>query len=984
MNKKEALKEINDTQDFYVEKLTNIILGADKRFDNLNEIDFTSPTGTGKTVMVAKLINSLPDHFFFITSLSKGQLRYQIETSIRKMCKGNNYVVFGLNDFTKNTILQKDGILKLLPDDKTVIWIRDEGHIATNRWQEILRSRSKCIVNFSATNKSNNGIQCNFSHTMMLRTVSQNAGTPEDALDQLLQIKKVHKNIIGYNPCALFRIIHDENLSRVISACEKRGLSYINITEEDYDMSDICKDENHYDVIINKFKITEGIDLKRCHIIYMDSKPTNEATVVQLIGRARRNALFWRNDVDILEKHNSNLLAETRKCFVYYNIPETEVAQNEFGELSFSLCDTVSVEALKPNIKIQVINGQLSNGLYVIELCGKSGTFLVSRDEKLGVNIVSNPDFYQELTSEYNPRVIDLSYEDYNLKKIYLKPNILDFFVKSVRRSHKNYDNRKYVFYFVKLYCLRNPGSIDLDVDYWEYYLEMDNKAKLVNDKKWGEFLYHSPKGYYPYRERVEKYFEGKLDSVDWQNARQYAAIDHTQEFTQKKEIFIRYCWDDAVSFTYDFQKYIEKVDYFSTSFAIDVAYALEKLHNVRQITSNKYIYSKHPFIKYLKEKDIKTLSQLAEMISSYKGKMLFGCNVPYWKAMLNSVNSFEEIDDYDTKLLTFEELNEVAKLGYSPSKVKQYSRGIYRVKSGTSLSPGYLMKLNHTTNVPEFVKSSPFSIYKRDFINRYEPYSKRYNDYEIAAIGPDLMRYYNHHYVEELPITSKIHKYCKFNRFISEKYSSIISEYGQKCFAIKNDLGFDKKCNSCLGFCVEYYAKIKLFGEEAFSSFIEMARIEAKTDETSDIVRVRASMLIYREAMKRCYGSSVAGIIPSISVENLIKANYSSFVDKVVELGNKAAQFILENVYGGVIDSNTRHYDPNLSVNHISALCDFISKDTILDLKCTSCITEKHIKQVLSYYYLSTKRSDLRINRLIVYDAITGRFVEIHISGKQ
>ena len=41
MNKKEAIQEINETQDFYVEKLINIILGADKRFEDLKEIDFT-------------------------------------------------------------------------------------------------------------------------------------------------------------------------------------------------------------------------------------------------------------------------------------------------------------------------------------------------------------------------------------------------------------------------------------------------------------------------------------------------------------------------------------------------------------------------------------------------------------------------------------------------------------------------------------------------------------------------------------------------------------------------------------------------------------------------------------------------------------------------------------------------------------------------------------------------------------------------------
>ena len=230
------------------------------------------------------------------------------------------------------------------------------------------------------------------------------------------------------------------------------------------------------------------------------------------------------------------------------------------------------------------------------------------------------------------------------------------------------------------------------------------------------------------------------------------------------------------------------------------------------------------------------------------------------------------------------------------------------------------------------------------------------------------------------MPVTSKIDKFCKFNKFITKKYQNILDEYSSQCFKSKNDFEFDKKCNSCLGFCVEYYAKIKLFGEELFKPFIDLACTEAKTNEINDAIRVRAAMIIYREEMKRCYGSTLAGIIPTISVTNLVKEYYSSFVDMVAMLGDATAKFVLEKVYGGKIDSNTRFYDPDLSVNHISALCDFISKDTILDLKCTSSITEKHLKQVLSYYYLSTKRTDLDIKKLIVYDAPTGRFVEMKI----
>ena len=267
MNREQALKEINDTQDFYVHKLIDIVKGVDRKFEHLKEIDFTSPTGTGKTIMVAKIIESLPDYFFIVTSLSKGQLKVQVKNKIDSLLSQNNYVVFGLNDLTRHSKLKEAELLKLL-GGKKVIWIRDEGHIATNRWFEVLSKISCQIINFSATNLHNNGIQCNFMHTMMLRTVVQSIGSPSEALDKLLEVKKTHAQVLNYNPCALFRILNDENLSQVIRECEKRNLKYINITDEDFDMTELCEDSNEYDVIINKLKITEGIDLRRCHDIY--------------------------------------------------------------------------------------------------------------------------------------------------------------------------------------------------------------------------------------------------------------------------------------------------------------------------------------------------------------------------------------------------------------------------------------------------------------------------------------------------------------------------------------------------------------------------------------------------------------------------------------------------------------------------------------------------------------------------------------------
>lgn len=69
----------------------------------------------------------------------------------------------------------------------------------------------------------------------------------------------------------------------------------------------------------------------------------------------------------------------------------------------------------------------------------------------------------------------------------------------------------------------------------------------------------------------------------------------------------------------------------------------------------------------------------------------------------------------------------------------------------------------------------------------------------------------------------------------------------------------------------------------------------------------------------------------------------------------------------------------PILSCAGIKGIADFISEDTIIDLKTTSNINKQYVMQVLSYYELSKTRSDLHISRVIVYDCVTGKYVEVN-----
>ena len=978
MTKQEALKEINETQDFYVSKLVDIINGRNQAFDEMKEIDFTSPTGTGKTIMVSKLINQMPDYFFVITTLSKGQLRYQIEAKLNELVEKNNYIVFGLNEYTKNTILQKKDFLSILPSNKKIIWIRDEGHIATNRWQEILRNLSYLIINFSATNKTNNGINCNFTHTMMLRTVIQDVGTIEDALDRLQEVKKTHAKIQGYNPCALFRLFYKYSIDKAIEECRKRNLKFINITDESYDMAEICSDNNEYDVIINKLKITEGIDLKRCHVIFMDTTPRNETTIIQIIGRARRNALFWRNDINILDKENEYLLAETRQCYIFYNSEETMVGQSNNGELLRSFCDTVSIENLKPGIIIDVDNGRLKNGLYVLELFGKTGKYKITYDKALEANVVNNPSFYRkEVKRNDDCFVLDLADYDYSIRKIYFKNDILDYFELEPDFSKHKYDKCKYHYYIFKIYLTEK--GVNFNFSLFEKLLNLNDEHELVDPRRFIDYI-----KMFGVEEQWHDCHKHFLSYIKYYGeAQKYACRKRYTPFS-KRALFV-YSSDkkQSMHLHFDLIRYIESIEVVDFSVASKIKEILNKYHNVVQVAANKYKYSNHSFSEYLSRRKINTINDLKEIVLNAKGKQVLGTKVDVWKRILTKIKSVEEIDTFEVDVTDLSGLNSILDLGLNDKEISIYINGNYPTKivSIDDYNPNYypsILWLNRKTMIPQMADNKNLYIYRQTFLNVFESYEKTINDKEIAVIGPDLMKYTNHHYIEDSAVTSKINQYCKFNKFISRTYKEVLEQCSSLLFSGKNNFNFDSMCNSCLGFCVEFFAKMVIYGDELYKPLINEVLHEAKQKEINDIIRIRVAMLAYKQEMADCYGSNVLKYIPTIRIENLIKDKYKEFVTTVSELGRKAASFIKKELYNQ--KQPKYNIDPDLSVNHISALCDFITKDIILDLKCTSSITETHIKQVLAYHYLSTKRTDLNIQKLIVYDAVTGKNVTINL----
>lgn len=404
--KQEEIALINQKQNEYINELINFI----ETHQEEEVIPFTSPTGTGKTRMMDKLINSAfgQKYFFIITSLSRGGLYKQIEESLNNHCLHKNYKVYGSSDITAATIFRPEDAWKEITEasnKKPLIWIRDEGHLQTNNWSKLLKDKVEYIINFSATNAVP-GIECDFSETCMLRT-PQLIESPEvtNALDKLLEIKKLHAGVPHYNPCAIFRCINNPTLHDIIvEECAKRHLSVIDLNEDDeVQLADICKDDNPYDVIINKMKIVEGVDLRRAHVAYLGNVPNNPDTIIQFMGRCRRNALLWRNDVDILDEKNRDLLKATRNCYIYFNVTnqeKREIVENLTERLRTAFREVRSVIEFKVGTKLSVIDGKIENGISIYQLEGCTGDFIVEKDAD-GYKVANPLSKYYQCRTEY-------------------------------------------------------------------------------------------------------------------------------------------------------------------------------------------------------------------------------------------------------------------------------------------------------------------------------------------------------------------------------------------------------------------------------------------------------------------------------------------------------------------------------------------------------------------------------------------------------
>lgn len=1017
MTREEAFVEINETQDDYINQLIQFM--NEPANQAMKVINFTSPTGTGKTKMMAKLINRFPNAYFIVTSLSKGQLHLQIKKALSEDCSQGNFDVYGLMDYKINSLLTGDEILDRIPKGKRCIWLRDEGHIETNRFEELLTQVCHKVINFSATNKRSD-IQCNFTHTMMLRTVNQQTGTPEDAINKLLSVKQAHCHITGYNPCAIFRCIsHDPKIyKRIIRACKKHGLRYIDISEEDFNMEELCRDDNEYDVIINKYKLVEGIDIRRAHVLYMDSQPQNDRTTIQAIGRCRRNALLYRDDIDILASENRALLKATRECHVFYNVKEMAINQDENGELCYAFCPYISCEALKAGVFVEVENGQMSNGLYVQELRGKTGRFKIAKDEDTGFNVVNlETEFYQ--TKVHTPTPYFYVKEPSGkgqkaYKKIRLE-NVLKFPLTNVTLSN---DGKRYRFSNDQLYSINNynqwfsnfaldePISAEIKTDFlFKIHNILDDKLsqmRMIPIRKYLETV-TLPESLI---EDMEIYIKAHPDTYNLISRQLYINLKTYRLLNSTAKRYLEYRsmkqYDEIETNQW---KHIEFSQVYNDIAQIQQR-ALDSIEHLKLPKEDTEALMKvidccfrdrMPLVYTTPEEALGSLPPLYTYINMVYGQKSY-LHKDIMEQYFDRVRQFRDCL-HPVKVVCDETTDPNEIVNWIEQRFKRTYQNILNDKvdlASVDSSPLYEPITEqewqelHNGRLRTTIKVRP-----DELVELIETcHGSVMNDRESAIIGLDKFQLQKSgnktaEWTEMRAVTSKIKNYNKLNVFISKKYSQELQNAKEYLFTGKNEFSLDKRCNSMIGYCVEYYSKYMVYGEAYLEKYIrtvlsdipDIKQYEQKQyfEMHREAVVIRACMLKYKAMITRSFGEKNKKVISTASITSLVKENYHDFVELVVSLGTKTAEFVKKELYADRPAQNC--VDPNLSIDHIAALADYITEDTILDVKVTNHIEESYIKQVLAYHYLSTKRSDLHIKRVIVYDATSGKSVTVNIT---
>jgi type III restriction enzyme len=242
------LKEIKDLQKSAVK---NLLYKVSKQY----EVTFKSPTGSGKTFMMADFMNEIlinSDIVFIVSTLSKAGLGKQ---NYEKFLDYNKFL-FNLNPYLINSESSSEEKLYIpleynvyvLPRDlykdsakiknsgalfnflfelklrgKLIYLIRDESHVATNNLDE-LNDQFHKIINISATPKFQPDVEISNEQAInakLIKRIAENceknqknndifcindSDDVEDAIEKFQEIKEKYINKLKVNPCLIIQI----------------------------------------------------------------------------------------------------------------------------------------------------------------------------------------------------------------------------------------------------------------------------------------------------------------------------------------------------------------------------------------------------------------------------------------------------------------------------------------------------------------------------------------------------------------------------------------------------------------------------------------------------------------------------------------------------------------------------------------------------------------------------------------------------------
>jgi len=236
-----------------------------------DEITFKAPTGSGKTYMMADMMNRIlsadKNVIFLVSTLSKGDLATQnYEKFLEYSANGNfpelkSYLISSEIAGEERLFVPTDYNVYLLPRDlykkggrlmqgamegflqnmtgaqwlggqeKKVYLIKDECHIATNNLDNLSEKFFTKIYNFSATPKLSRGQHpdveiknddaVNAKLIKDIELIDDPNINVASAVEKFEEVKKDYRNLLGVNPCLIIQISNKDKADAEIAEIKK-------------------------------------------------------------------------------------------------------------------------------------------------------------------------------------------------------------------------------------------------------------------------------------------------------------------------------------------------------------------------------------------------------------------------------------------------------------------------------------------------------------------------------------------------------------------------------------------------------------------------------------------------------------------------------------------------------------------------------------------------------------------------------------------